>query len=124
MNRSAPIAPARFQPRSSAVVRDQLEELEAIAEKMLPPEPGDVAAEAQWQTLQIHRAELEEELAQARLIEGETATAKRAGRDLAKDNSLLSGLEDLIAKARRFLGSTPRQGTKESKHASSRHTKV
>lgn len=85
---------ALVQPRSSALVQAELEAFEEIMKDTPAPPPGDFAAELQWRAWQNHRAELGEELAQARSVEG-------------NQNPLLAGLAQITVKIRHLFGSDP-----------------
>ena len=69
MDRSFTMTPAPPQPRSSGTVLAQIADFEATIKDIPPPVSGDFAAELQWEAWETHRAELKQELEQARLVE-------------------------------------------------------
>lgn len=93
-------------PRSSDLVQAQLEEFEKIVHDAEQPPPGDIVAELQWRTWQRHRAELKEELEQARLIESQGP----------EQHSVIAAISNLVEKFRRqLLGSKSAQAEREEK---------
>jgi hypothetical protein len=112
--------PALIQPRSSALVQADLEAFDEIIRDAAAPRPGDVAAEAQWRAWRNHRAELEEELAQARLVE--QAVMHREGPLRVEDhgseeNPFRVALVQLIEKIRHLLQPTRAREARSGREA-------
>jgi hypothetical protein len=93
------MTPAVAQPRRSALVQEQLQALNTILKNAPPPPPGDFAAELQRQSWETHRAELEEELAQARLLEQTTVTVESRARSASARESVVSALDRFVEMA-------------------------